>query len=270
MTANETPTGRTRHHRRTGARARRRIALALTAVAALTVTACGTQQSGAGKEGAARDTSAGSARAEPAAAAPRTTDSGELPDGDAVELAFMEKDLELTELCSPVPPGGRKQQEKERAAAAAEERAAEEEPRSGPEEPLPEEGQPVPLDDTVPVPDPPRSEPGTTPAVGDVELTEVEKCVGDAHARRVTGPVTGLGPAASPEQVKAELRGLGYPGHRIHGPVRSGETTRYWLDLRIMGGRLALEISSAGPKVRATPQGVFENGPFVVPGLPRK
>ncbi|QDY78255.1 hypothetical protein [Streptomyces qinzhouensis] len=247
-------------------RRRRRIALALTAltaVTALTATACGTQQTG-GAKGAATDITQAVPASAPGLDAPGVIDGPGL-DGPGLpdeELVFMEMAVNIAEPCLPVPPGGRPDPAKVFAEMEKEDAEAD-----GPDGPLPPPDsltvEPEPYPDGLPVEPDPRPVPDGLPVEPDTSLDPVEECAGASHALRITKAITGLGPNPSPQRVKSALTGIEYSSKRIHGPSQANGTTRYWLDLRLMGGKLGMEISVAGSKVRVTAHGVPETGPFL-------
>ncbi|CAL9413924.1 hypothetical protein SUDANB58_01703 [Streptomyces sp. enrichment culture] len=99
---------------------------------------------------------------------------------------------------------------------------------------------PVPPD--APAPPEPSPVPTRSGPAGEVPLTDAEKCEGEAHARRIGEAFGGTGPTGH-RQIREKLTGLDYLASWIHRmPDRAG-APRVRLDLRFMGGRLALEIT---------------------------
>ncbi|MGI5482363.1 hypothetical protein [Streptomyces lavendofoliae] len=238
------PGGRTRR----ASRGRRGVALA--ALCALALAACGTERAGdrgaeAGRA-AAGPASASPAAASPAAASPAPSD-GATAD-DAEPLAFMELLLKVAEPCVgdlPVPPTGP-------------------EPEGGPgtgpvpPEPQPAPGHqgpaaegPLPVPDEPPVPSAPRD---PEAAKQERELSSVEECEARLHARRITRALKDTaGP--SPRQVREVLGGLGYLDERILGLRSAGGGVEFTLDLRLMDGQLCLSGSTTGAKTVIDPYG---------------
>ncbi|MFI0965871.1 hypothetical protein ACH4S8_31430 [Streptomyces sp. NPDC021080] len=102
----------------------------------------------------------------------------------------------------------------------------------------------VPLSSDVPTPPAPTT--STRPgAPREVPLTGFETCAGTEHARRITEAFQNT-PADSYAAVRARLKGLDYPGSRIHRMPEHAGAPRARLDLRFMGGHLALEVTGTG------------------------
>ncbi|MBB5932237.1 hypothetical protein [Streptomyces echinatus] len=118
---------------------------------------------------------------------------------------------------------------------------------------------PLPVDEK-----PPTDVPSPTAAPERPTLNGVEACEGRAHGERVLRALTGLNrPTAT--QVRRKLNELGYTDFRVHGLKARRGVVRFWLDLRVMGGQLALEGTVAGKettvKAFAHPaEGVFRPG----------
>ncbi|MEU6591313.1 hypothetical protein ABZ923_19185 [Streptomyces sp. NPDC046881] len=106
------------------------------------------------------------------------------------------------------------------------------------------------------LPSRPAPETSGTPADprAEVALTGVEKCEARVHARRI-GDALEKTPDPTPDQVRDALRGLGYLDERIDGPDRTGRSTTFTLDLRIMDGRLCLDGTVTGTRTTVTPYG---------------
>ncbi|MFF2521407.1 hypothetical protein [Streptomyces liangshanensis] len=197
--------------------------LAIAALAALALSACGTTKAGSAH---ARDVSAGAVGARPATGAPR-------PDA---ETAFLEMLTTVGEPCVEVTPG---------------------------------------RDDVIPPGERPRNRPERIPPIGaapsgppatlapdrGTELHEDEWCERRLHEERVGRALRSLA-RPTPARVRKVLNRLGYTDSRIHGLGRSGATTRFFVDLRFLGSRLALRGTAAGPRSVVEGFGVFESGPF--------
>ncbi|MEV5434777.1 hypothetical protein AB0K80_01895 [Streptomyces sp. NPDC052682] len=106
---------------------------------------------------------------------------------------------------------------------------------------------PLPLDDPAPSSEPTPDSTGPGP-VGEVPLTGVEKCSGREHARRV-GEAFGNTRTTGYQALREKLTRLDYPASRIHRmPDRAG-APRVRVDLRMLGSRLALEVTGTGTGV---------------------
>ncbi|MFE9767181.1 hypothetical protein ACFYPC_22100 [Streptomyces sp. NPDC005808] len=79
------------------------------------------------------------------------------------------------------------------------------------------------------------------------KLNGVEACEGRIHGNRITQALTGLN-KPSTIQVRQELNKLGYTDSRIHGLHAEQGIVRFYVDLRVMGGQLALNGTAAGNK----------------------
>ncbi|WP_237530883.1 hypothetical protein, partial [Streptomyces sp. SID3212] len=121
-------------------------------------------------------------------------------------------------------------------------------PRSGPPGRLPVGASPSGL---PPVP---------TPELG-TELSAVDRCEKHLHEERVGRALSDLADP-TPTRVRRILNDLGYIDTRIHGLQQSGATTRFFLDLRFMGSRLAVEGVAGGTRTVVEGFGVSETGPF--------
>ncbi|MFD8076484.1 hypothetical protein ACFV3E_27955 [Streptomyces sp. NPDC059718] len=95
----------------------------------------------------------------------------------------------------------------------------------------------------------------------EVELNAVEWCAGHLHVERVTQALMGVADP-TPDKVRRVLNGLGYVDERIHGLKRSGATTRFSIDLRVMGGALGLKGTAAGTYTDVEFFAAPETGPF--------
>ncbi|MEU6592517.1 hypothetical protein ABZ923_25370 [Streptomyces sp. NPDC046881] len=133
--------------------------------------------------------------------------------------------------------------------------AADGRPPTAPVEPLPVDGTAP--GGTGPAPDPsaPSREPG---------LSAVERCEGRLHAERITEALRRLADPA-PDRVRAVLHELGYLDERVHGLRRTGATTRFLLDLRVLGGALCLDGSVTRTGAVVTAFAAPPTGPFTPP-----
>lgn len=148
-------------------------------------------------------------------------------------------------------------------------------PRYGPGETPPgvpnaEGGTPVPLDDPAPPgPTPESAGPTAVGPVEEVPLTGVEECDGGEHVKRVR-EAFGNTRTTGHRAMREKLTDLGYPVSRIHRmPDRAG-APRVRLDLRVMGGHLALEVTAAGRGVTVEAFGAPETEDVRVTDVRRK
>ncbi|MFD6229271.1 hypothetical protein ACFWFZ_20730 [Streptomyces sp. NPDC060232] len=115
---------------------------------------------------------------------------------------------------------------------------------------------PVPLDDPAPATKPAAGS-GSPATAPEVPLNGAEKCVGGEHVKRVGEAFKGTKPAGY-EAMHQQLTGLGYPASRIHRmPDRAG-APRVRIDLRAMGGHVALEVTAGDGGVVAEAFGAPE------------
>lgn len=207
---------------------RPRITLAVTALAALTLTACGTEKPSAG---ASQNGSADTVGAQQAAAQP----------GPDPQVAFLEMLNKVAQSCPsgalgalhPGPPQG------------PQSNVPAEEPQTGPV-------QTPPTDAIEPI------APTTGP---EAELNARDWCASSLHEERITHALWYLADP-TPGKVRKILNDLGYADERIHGLEQSGATTRFFLDLREKGGRLCLDGSAEGEKTVVESFAGPETGPF--------
>ncbi|MEU7024624.1 hypothetical protein ABZ990_28845 [Streptomyces sp. NPDC046203] len=198
----------------------------ISAMAAATVfslgvlTACGTGTGSGPGTGAASGAVAGAVTATPAAVPPRTDP----------EVEFMKMRLAVGRPCHPGDPT--------EPPASAE-----------PPEPTGPSGRPVtprtsrPAE-PLPVGEPPSQPPASSarPArpASEEELTSDARCQARLHAARIAKELDALSDP-TPERVRAALKALGYTDGRINGLERTGRTTRFVLDLRLLEDPLCLE-----------------------------
>ncbi|WP_324786194.1 hypothetical protein [Streptomyces sp. H51] len=203
------------------------LTFAMAALAALALAACGTEE-----------TSAGGARKTPADTVD-TASAGKPPTPDQ-QVAFMDMLNEVGQPCTPDPP-------------------SEPEPTDEDEKPPTAPVEPLPVDESPPGDTEPTSDASTTPP--EVKLNAIEKCEGRLHSERITKALDDLADP-TPAQVRRVLNDLGYINERIHGLRRSGATTRFFVDLRVMGGSLCLDGSVTGTKSVVTAYAASATGPF--------
>ncbi|WP_189530712.1 hypothetical protein [Streptomyces roseolilacinus] len=207
----------------------------MVALGCVVLSGCGTQNAGAGRSPAGGTVSA-------------APPSDALPGDDDAELRFLALMTRTAQGCAPDAPEGGGSAPAPEDLPGGEGAPA---PRYGPGETPPgvpnAEGEiPVPLDDPAP-PGPIRESTGPTPVepVEEVLLTGVEECDGGEHAERVREAFGNTG-TTDYRAMRERLTDLGYPASRIHRmPDRAG-VPRVRLDLRVMGGHLALEVTTAG------------------------
>lgn len=180
------------------------------------------------------------------------TPQGATPSASDPELRFLELMGRILQDCAPDAPNGSGGVPKPEDLPGYEGEAT---PRYGPGEtppPVPgDEGDTsVPLDGpatTKPTPDSAAPKP-----VKEVQLTGVEKCGGREHAQRVSEAFKNT-KTSGYEAIHTKLTDLDYPASRIHRMPDHAGAHRARLDLRLMGGHLALEITgtSGGVTVEA-------------------
>ncbi|MGW1105938.1 hypothetical protein [Streptomyces sp. NPDC002540] len=94
---------------------------------------------------------------------------------------------------------------------------------------------------------PPTDAPSPTTTYEQPKLNGVEVCEGREHGKRITEALAGLNKPTT-IQVRQELNNLGYIDSRIHVLTTERGVVRFYLDLRVMGGQLALKGAAAGKK----------------------
>lgn len=124
---------------------------------------------------------------------------------------------------------------------------------------------PIPVDSPAePTPD------STLPVeVKEVALNGIETCSGGEHIRLISDAFKGTG-AAGYQQMADKLTALGYPAARIYQMPEHSGAPRARLDLRIMGSRLALEVTATGSGVVVEAFGVPEREDVNVTQVQRK
>ncbi|MEV8535234.1 hypothetical protein [Streptomyces sp. NPDC051211] len=95
----------------------------------------------------------------------------------------------------------------------------------------------------------------------EVELGARDWCASALHEERIAQALWNL-TDPTPAKVGKILNDLGYIDERIHDLKQSGATTRFFLDLRVNGGRLCLEGSAAGEGTIVETCVAPETGPF--------
>ncbi|MGW1143911.1 hypothetical protein ACWD6I_02375 [Streptomyces sp. NPDC002454] len=193
---------------------RSRVAPALSALAALALTACGTAAPPA-SPGTAKVTDAPTARAQPAA------DRDGVPEEESEEAGdFVLVQGGLMAACDGPAPE-----------PVAEEEAGVEPPTSPPPLVLADEGEPLPA-----------GVPGKPEEPEEPRLDAFDRCLAERNAEHLTRALAELDDPA-PDRVRAVLNRLDYPSDRIHGLRRTGTSTRFLVDLRMFEGVLALKGS---------------------------
>ncbi|MER6996960.1 hypothetical protein [Streptomyces sp. NPDC000410] len=189
------------------------------------------------------------------------------------ELRFLELTNRVTLACAPDLPGG----SGDGGPPRPEDLTGWEEvpaPRYGPGETPPgvpdaDGGIPVPLPSDVPAPPASAPSPAKPVSVEEVPLTAVEKCSGDEHAKRVGEAFKGTRTAGY-QVMHKKLESLGYPAYRIHRMPDHAGAPRVRLDLRVMGGHEALEVTGTGSGVVAEPFGAPETEDVKLADVKRK
>ncbi|WP_327277741.1 hypothetical protein OG609_43325 [Streptomyces sp. NBC_01224] len=178
------------------------------ALAVVALAACGSEQAGGRQQNTANSVGA---------QAPANSPS---PDP---QVAFMEMLERVGAPCVPDAP------------AATE-----------PDDPGPGEHPPTRPSELLPVDEkPPTDVPSPTATPEQPKLNEVEACEGREHGKRITKVLTGLNKPTT-IQVRQKLNKLGYIDSSIHGLKTEQGAVRFCLDLRVMGGQLALKGTAAG------------------------
>ncbi|MER5357690.1 hypothetical protein [Streptomyces sp. NPDC002785] len=178
------------------------------ALAVVVLAACGSEQAGGQQQNTASSVGAQAAATSPS------------PDA---QVAFMEMLERVGVPCVPDAP------------AATES-----------DDPGPGEHPPTRPSELLPVGEkPPTDVPSPTAAPEQPRLKGVEACEGREHGKRITQALIGLDKPTT-IQVRQKLNKLGYIDSRIHGLKAERGVVRFYLDLRVMGGQLALKGASAG------------------------
>ncbi|MFB6717943.1 hypothetical protein ACFCZY_39895 [Streptomyces sp. NPDC056237] len=180
------------------------------ALAVVALAACGSEQAGGRQQNTANSVGA---------QAPATSSS---PDA---QVAFMEMLERVGAPCVPDAP----------AATESDDPGPGEHPPTRPSELLPVDERP------------PTNVPSPTATPEQPKLNGVEVCEGREHGKRITKVLTGLNKPTT-IQVRQKLNRLGYIDSRIHGLKTERGVVRFYLDLRVMGGQLALKGTAAGKK----------------------
>lgn len=178
-----------------------------TALAAVALTACGSEQAGGRQRHTANTVDA-------QAAAGRDSDA---------QVAFIELLERVGAPCVPDAPA-----------------------TTRPGDPDPSEHPPTRPGELLPVDEkPPTDVPSPTAAPEQPKLNAVEACEGREHGKRITQALAAL-KTPTTAQVRQRLNELGYIDSRVHGLEARRDAVRFFLDLRVMGGQLALEGAAAG------------------------
>lgn len=100
-------------------------------------------------------------------------------------------------------------------------------------------------------------------------LTGVEKCTGDAYAKRLGEAFKNTETTGYPA-MREKLTGLGYPAARVHRMPDHAGAPRSRIDLRVLGGRVALEVTGVGDGVVVEVFGAPETEEVKVTDVKRK
>ncbi|WP_405950608.1 hypothetical protein OG588_34150 [Streptomyces prunicolor] len=194
----------------------------------MTLTACGTEET-PGDD--ARKTSADTVDA---------GSSGGLPIPDQ-RVVFMDMLNTVGQPCAPDAP-------------------PEEEPTPAGEKPPTAPVEPLPVDGSAPGSTEPTSHTSESPQ--EATLSAVEKCEGRLHSKRITKALS-RPTAPTPGEIRTTLNDLGYINERIHNLRKSGATTRFYVDLRVLGGSLCLDGSVTSTTTVVTAFAAPPTGPFI-------
>lgn len=179
---------------------------------------------------------------EPADAAPAGRSVSAGPADDDAEMKFMELATRIAGQCAPDSPSTA-------TPGSSDVPRPEDVPGGGAPSPRYPAGATPPgtpdAEGNIPVDtgDTARPTPDSTQAaqVDEVPLNTLESCAGQAHAKRISDAFRDAG-TSDYAQLADKLTALGYPAARIHRMADQSGSPRARLDLRVMGGRLALEI----------------------------
>ncbi len=127
---------------------------------------------------------------------------------------------------------------------------------------------PVPLPDDAAPPEPP---PGSTQPdpEEEVPLNAAEECVGGEHVQRISEAFRNT-KTADYLAMHKKLTDLDYPAIRIQRMPDHAGAPRVRIDLRVLGGRLALEVTGASSGVTAEAFGAYEGEVVDVAEVKRK
>lgn len=213
------------------------------ALAALALTGCGTNT---GTKGATTDQAlAGSGVSVAASPEPEVPQSD-----DEAEMRFLEVMTNVLMGCSadvPTDKGGEAPMPEDRPGWEAggpppADYGPGPTPPTPPTAPNGDVGVPVPLDD-VPAPPEPTSAPAEPTPAKEVPLTGGEQCFGDGHAQRIAEAFKNT-KTDGYQAMHKKLTGLDYPAARIHRMPDHAGAPRVRIDLRMMGGHAALEVTA--------------------------
>ncbi|WP_327254692.1 hypothetical protein [Streptomyces sp. NBC_01244] len=137
-----------------------------------------------------------------------------------------------------------------------------------PEPPRADTGIPVPLPDA---PAPPEPDPDFTAPdpKEEVALSAAEECFGADHVRRVSEAFRNT-KTAGYQAMRKKLTDLGYPAAYIHRMPDHAGAPRARVDLRLMGSRLALEVTGTSGGVSVEAFGATEEEGVSVADVRRK
>ncbi|WP_189697837.1 hypothetical protein [Streptomyces chromofuscus] len=128
---------------------------------------------------------------------------------------------------------------------------------------------PVPLPSDAPKP--PESTPSTAEpkSLKEVPLTDIEKCSGSEHAKRLSEGFKNT-KTTSYQAMHKKLTGLDYPASRIHQMPNHAGAPRARLDLRFIGSHLALEVTGTSSGVIIEAFGVPETEDVEITDVKRR
>ncbi|MET9854727.1 hypothetical protein ABZY57_17495 [Streptomyces sp. NPDC006450] len=127
----------------------------------------------------------------------------------------------------------------------------------------------------VPLPDDAASPPEPTPGFAlpdpteEVPLSAGEECFGGEHAQRISEAFKNT-KTADYQTMQKKLTDLDYPAAHIHRMPDHEGAPRVRIDLRMMGSRLALEVTGTGSGVSVEAFGAFEGEGVDVADVKRK
>ncbi|MGW0708121.1 hypothetical protein ACWD4G_19570 [Streptomyces sp. NPDC002643] len=253
----------------------------------LVLSGCGGQKASAGRTGVTADQAA---HADSTVSATSSPDP--LADSDDPEIRFLALTSRITQNCVPDAPvgGGNASGEVPEPEdlpgyepAPTELYGPDETPPALPGDATePETEVADPLEDHTALPTPPSDSPETetdadadadadsgTEPVAEVPLGDVEQCGGTEHARRITEAFRDT-ETTGYEAMREKLTGLDYPATRIHRMPDHAGAPRARLDLRFMGGHLALEVTATSRGVIVEAFGAPETEDVRVTDVRRK
>ncbi|MFI8186734.1 hypothetical protein ACIF70_40570 [Actinacidiphila glaucinigra] len=128
---------------------------------------------------------------------------------------------------------------------------------------------PVPLPSDAPAPPESTPSPAKPKSLEEVPLTDIERCSGSEHAKRVSEAFKDT-KTTSYQAMHTTLTGLDYPASRIHQMPNRADAPRARLDLRFMGSHVALEVTGTSSGVIVEVFGAPESEDVKVTDVRRK